>query len=308
MKSSVKNIKLASVDDLFKTDEMRADEQREKVIESPLSELRPFHDHPFKIKDDDAMRDTVDSIKEYGVLVPAIARPHPEGGYELIAGHRRHHACQLAGLETLPTIVRDLDDDESTIIMVDSNLQREEILPSERAFAYKMKMSALKHQGKRSDLTSSQVETKLRADELLAQQIGSSRAQIQKIIRLTELIPPLLDLVDERKIALNPAYELSFLSKTEQETLLGLIECEQVTPSLSQAQRMKQFSKNGQLSEAVILAILSEQKRNDIGKVIFTQDTLSKYFPKSYTPQRMQETIIKLLEQWQRKRQQEHER
>ena len=308
MKSSVKNIKLASVDDLFKTDEMRADEQREKVIEIPLSELRPFHDHPFKIKDDDAMRDTVDSIKEYGVLVPAIARPHPEGGYELIAGHRRHHACQLAGLETLPTIVRDLDDDESTIIMVDSNLQREEILPSERAFAYKMKMSALKHQGKRSDLTSSQVETKLRADELLAQQIGSSRAQIQKIIRLTELIPPLLDLVDERKIALNPAYELSFLSKTEQETLLGLIECEQVTPSLSQAQRMKQFSKNGQLSEAVILAILSEQKRNDIGKVIFTQDTLSKYFPKSYTPQRMQETIIKLLEQWQRKRQQEHER
>ena len=308
MKSSVKNIKLASVDDLFKTDEMRADEQREKVIEIPLSELRPFHDHPFKIKDDDAMRDTVDSIKEYGVLVPAIARPHPEGGYELIAGHRRHHACQLAGLETLPTIVRDLDDDESTIIMVDSNLQREEILPSERAFAYKMKMSALKHQGKRSDLTSSQVETKLRADELLAQQIGSSRAQIQKIIRLTELIPPLLDLVDERKIALNPAYELSFLSKTEQETLLGLIECEQVTPSLSQAQRMKQFSKNGQLSEAVILAILSEQKRSDIGKVIFTQDTLSKYFPKSYTPQRMQETIIKLLEQWQRKRQQEHER
>ena len=311
MKSSVKNIKLASVDDLFKTDEMRADEQREKVIEIPLSELRPFHDHPFKIKDDDAMRDTVDSIKEYGVLVPAIARPHPEGGYELIAGHRRHHACQLAGLETLPTIVRDLDDDESTIIMVDSNLQREEILPSERAFAYKMKFDAMKRQaGRPSKDNWSQVGTNfgIRTGDLLSEQVGQSKNQIFRYIRLTELIPPLLNLVDGRKIALNPAYELSFLSKSEQETLLGLIECEQVTPSLSQAQRMKQFSKNGQLSEAVILAILSEQKRNDIGKVTFTQDTLSKYFPKSYTPQRMQETIIKLLEQWQRKRQQEHER
>lgn len=308
MKNSVKNIKLTSVDDLFKTEESRADEQREKVIDIPLSELHPFHDHPFKVKDDDAMRDTVDSIKEYGVLVPAIARPDPNGGYELVAGHRRHHACELAGLETLPTIVRDLDDDAATIIMVDSNLQREELLPSERAFAYKMKMTALKHQGKRSDLTSSQIETKLRADELLAQQLGSSRAQIQKIIRLTELIPPLLDLVDEKKIALNPAYEISFLDKPEQECLLGLIECEQVTPSLSQAQRMKQFSRDGKLSEDVMLAILTEQKRNDIGKVTFTQDTLSKYFPKSYTPQRMQETIIKLLEQWQRRRQQEHER
>ena len=304
MKSSVKNIKLASVDDLFKTDEMRTDEQREKVIEIPLSELRPFRDHPFKVKDDDAMRDTVDSIKEHGVLVPAIARPLPDGGYEIVAGHRRHHASQLAGLENLPTIVRDLNDDEATIIMVDSNLQREEILPSERAFAYKMKLEAIKHQGK---TTSVQVAPKL-STELIGESAGVSKDTVKRFIRLTELIPPLLDLVDEKKIALNPAYELSFLSKAEQETLLGLIGCEQVTPSLSQAQRMKQFSKNGQLSEAVILAILSEQKRNDIGKVTFTQDTLSKYFPKSYTPQRMQETIIKLLERWQRKRQQEHER
>lgn len=304
MKNSVKNIKLTSVDDLFKTDENRADEQREKVIDIPLSELHPFHDHPFKVKDDDAMRDTVDSIKAYGVLVPAIARPDPNGGYELVAGHRRHHACELAGLETLPTIVRDLDDDAATIIMVDSNLQREELLPSERAFAYKMKLAALKHQGK---TTSVQVAPKL-STALIGEAAGVSKDTVKRFIRLTELIPPLLDLVDEKKIALNPAYEISFLDKPEQECLLGLIECEQVTPSLSQAQRMKQFSRDGKLSEDVMLAILTEQKRNDIGKVTFTQDTLSKYFPKSYTPQRMQETIIKLLEQWQRRRQQEHER
>ena len=220
MKSSARNIELKSVDDLFATEESRADAQREKVQEIPLGELHPFRNHPFKVKDDAAMQDTVDSVREYGVLVPAIARPDPDGGYELIAGHRRHYASELAGKETMPVIVRDLDDDAATIIMVDSNLQREELLPSERAFAYKMKLEALKHQGTRTDLTSSQVGTRLRADELIAQQSGESRNQIQRFIRLTELIPTLLDMVDERKIALNPAVELSYLKKEEQTLLL----------------------------------------------------------------------------------------
>ena len=216
MKSSAKKVELASVDDLFSTEESRADAQREKVVEIPLSELHPFKGHPFKVKDDEAMMETADSIKQYGVLVPAIARPDPEGGYELVAGHRRHRASELAEKETMPVIVRDLDDDAATIIMVDSNLQRESLLPSERAFAYKMKLDAMKHQGERVDLTSSQVGTKLRADEILAQQAGSSRNQVQRYIRLTELIPELMDMVDEKKIALNPAYELSFLKKEEQ--------------------------------------------------------------------------------------------
>ena len=308
MKSSAKKVELASVDDLFSTEESRADAQREKVMEIPLSELHPFKDHPFKVKDDDAMMETADSIRQYGVLVPAIARPDPNGGYELVAGHRRHRASELAGKETMPVIVRDLDDDQATIIMVDSNLQRESLLPSERAFAYRMKLEAMRHQGERSDLTSSQVGTKLRADEVLAQQAGSSRNQVQRYIRLTELIPQLLDMVDEIKIAVNPAYELSFLKKEEQVDLLDAMDSEQATPSLSQAQRLKKFSQEGRLNIDVMRAIMSEEKKSDLDKVTFTSDTLRKYFPKSYTPARMQETIIKLLEQWQRRRQQQHDR
>ena len=303
MKSSAKNIKLASVDDLFTTDESRADDQRERVQEIPLSELHPFKNHPFKVKDDEAMMDTAESIKQYGVLVPAIARPDPEGGYELVAGHRRHRASQLAEQETMPVIVRDLDDDAATIIMVDSNLQRETLLPSERAFAYKMKLDAIKHQGSRGDLTSRQVGEKSQTSiQLVANQANESQRQVQRFIRLTELIPPLLDMVDERKIAFNPAYELSFLKPEEQEMLLNAMEYEQATPSLSQAQRLKKFSQEGKLSADVMSAIMSEEKKGEWDKVTLDSNTLRKYFPKSYTPQRMQETIIKLLEQWQKKR------
>ena len=308
MKSSVKKIELASVDDLFSTEEGRQDAKLEKIQEIPLSELHPFKNHPFKVKDDEAMMETADSIKQYGVLVPAIARPDPEGGYELVAGHRRHRASELADKETMPVIVRDLDDDAATIIMVDSNLQRESLLPSERAFAYKMKLDAMKHQGERVDLTSSQVGTKLRADEILAQQAGSSRNQIQRYIRLTELIPELLDMVDEKKIALNPAYELSFLKKEEQVDLLDAMDSEQATPSLSQAQRLKKYSQEGHLTLDMMRVIMGEEKKSDLDRVTFTSDTLRKYFPKSYTPQRMQETIIKLLEAWQKKRQRDQER
>ena len=308
MKSSAKKVELASVDDLFSTEEGRADAQREKVMEIPLSELHPFKDHPFKVKDDDAMMETADSIRQYGVLVPAIARPDPNGGYELVAGHRRHRASELAGKETMPVIVRDLDDDQATIIMVDSNLQRESLLPSERAFAYKMKLEAIKHQGARTDLTSAQVGPKLTAAEKIAENSPDSKSQIKRFLRLTELIPELLDMVDEKKIAFNPAYELSFLKPEEQQMLLDTMDYEQATPSLSQAQRMKKFSQEGKLSEDVMLAIMSEEKKGDLDKVTLTGDTLRKYFPKSYTPQRMQETIIKLLEQWQRRRQQQHDR
>lgn len=308
MKSSARNIELKSVDDLFATEESRADAQREKVQEIPLGELHPFRKHPFKVKDDAAMQDTVDSVREYGVLVPAIARPDPDGGYELIAGHRRHHASELAGKETMPVIVRDLDDDAATIIMVDSNLQREELLPSERAFAYKMKLEALKHQGARTDLTSSQVGTRLRADELIAQQSGESRNQIQRFIRLTELIPTLLDMVDERKIALNPAVELSYLKKEEQTLLLEAMDSEQATPSLSQAQRLKKFSQQKMLSLDVMRAVMSEEKKTDLDRVTLKNETLRKYFPKSYTPKQMEDTIIKLLEGWYKKRQLSQER
>ena len=308
MKSSARNIELKSVDDLFATEESRADAQREKVQEIPLGELHPFRNHPFKVKDDAAMQDTVDSVREYGVLVPAIARPDPDGGYELIAGHRRHHASELAGKETMPVIIRDLDDDAATIIMVDSNLQREELLPSERAFAYKMKLEALKHQGARTDLTSSQVGTRLRADELIAQQSGESRNQIQRYIRLTELIPTLLDMVDERKIALNPAVELSYLKKEEQTLLLEAMDSEQATPSLSQAQRLKKFSQQKMLSLDVMRAVMSEEKKTDLDRVTLKNETLRKYFPKSYTPKQMEDTIIKLLEGWYKKRQLSQER
>jgi ParB family chromosome partitioning protein len=281
----------------------------EGLFQLSTSCLTPFSRHPYKVRDDDAMRDMAESVKQYGVLSPAIARPLPDGGYELVSGHRRKRACELAGLETMPVIVRELDDDAAAILVVDSNLQREGLLPSERAFAYKLKLEALRHQGERTDLTSSQLGTKLRADEIIAEQDGSSRNQIQRYIRLTELIPPLLDMVDERKIAFNPAYELSFLKQDEQRLLLDAMDSEQATPSLSQAQRLKQFSQRGELTAEVMRAIMSEEKK-EAERVTLKGDTLRKYFPASYTPKRMEETIIKLLEQWQKqqKRRREAER
>ena len=312
MKSSARNIELKSVDDLFATEESRADAQREKVQEIPLGELHPFRNHPFKVKDDAAMQDTVDSVREYGVLVPAIARPDPDGGYELIAGHRRHHASELAGKETMPVIVRDLDDDAATIIMVDSNLQREELLLSERAFAYKMKLDAMKRQAGRPmkenrDQVGHNFSGK-RTVELIAENAPDSRNQIQRYIRLTELIPELLDMVDERKIAFNPAVELSYLKKEEQTLLLEAMDSEQATPSLSQAQRLKKFSQQKMLSLDVMRAVMSEEKKNDLDRVTLKNETLRKYFPKSYTPKQMEDTIIKLLEGWYKKRQLSQER
>ena len=309
MKSSAKKIELASVDDLFSTEEGRQDAKLEKIQEIPLTELHPFKNHPFKVKDDEAMMETADSIKQYGVLVPAIARPDPEGGYELVAGHRRHRASELAEKETMPVIVRDLDDDAATIIMVDSNLQRESLLPSERAFAYKMKLEAVKHQGARTDLTSRQLGEKSQTSiQKVADQAGESQRQVQRYLRLTELIPELMDMVDEKKIALNPAYELSFLKKEEQVDLLDAMDSEQATPSLSQAQRLKKYSQEGHLTLDMMRVIMGEEKKSDLDRVTFTSDTLRKYFPKSYTPARMQETIIKLLEAWQKKRQRDQER
>lgn len=303
------NINLKPLDDLFATEESRADAQREKVQNISLGELHPFKNHPFKVKDDAAMQDTVDSVREYGVLVPAIARPDPNGGYELIAGHRRHHASELAGKETMPVIIRDLDDDAATIIMVDSNLQREELLPSERAFAYKMKLEAMKRQaGRPSRENVSQVGTQKRSDQIMAEQVGESRNQIQRFIRLTELIPTLLDMVDERKIALNPAVELSYLKKEEQTLLLEAMDSEQATPSLSQAQRLKKFSQQKMLSLDVMRAVMSEEKKTDLDRVTLKNETLRKYFPKSYTPKQMEDTIIKLLEGWYKKRQLSQER
>lgn len=306
------NINLKPLDDLFSTEESRADAQREKVQEIPLGELHPFRNHPFKVKDDAAMQDTVDSVREYGVLVPAIARPDPNGGYELIAGHRRHHASELAGKETMPVIVRDLDDDAATIIMVDSNLQREELLPSERAFAYKMKLDAMKRQAGRPmkenrDQVGHNFSGK-RTVELIAENAPDSRNQIQRYIRLTELIPTLLDMVDERKIAFNPAVELSYLKKEEQTLLLEAMDSEQATPSLSQAQRLKKFSQQKMLSLDVMRAVMSEEKKTDIDRVTLKNETLRKYFPKSYTPKQMEDTIIKLLEGWYKKRQLSQER
>ena len=304
MKSSARNIELKSVDDLFATEESRADAQREKVQNIPLEELHPFKNHPFKVKDDAAMQDTVDSVREYGVLVPAIARPDPNGGYELIAGHRRHYASELAGKETMPVIVRDLDDDAATIIMVDSNLQREELLPSERAFAYKMKLEALKHQGKK---TLDQLGPKWSTQEI-GKAGNDSMSQVKRFIRLTELIPTLLDMVDERKIAFNPAVELSYLKKEEQTLLLEAMDSEQATPSLSQAQRLKKFSQQKMLSLDVMRAVMSEEKKNDLDRVTLKNETLRRYFPKSYTPKQMEDTIIKLLEGWYKKRQLSQER
>lgn len=307
MKSSAKNIHLISVDELFSTEESRADAAREKVVELPLDELHPFKNHPFKVVNDEKMQDTAQSIQEHGVLVPAIVHPRAEGCYEIVAGHRRHFASQIAGLDTMPAIVRDMDDDTATLMMVDSNIQRESLLPSERAFAYRMKLEALKRQGERIDLTSGQVGPKLRSNAIVAEQAGESVKQVQRFIRLTELIPPLLDMVDARKIAFNPAVELSYLKPSEQTELLDAMDCEQATPSLSQAQRLKKFSQEGRLSVDVMRAIMSEEKKADIDRVTLTSDKLRRYFPQSYTPQQMESTIFKLLEVWARKRQQAKE-
>ena len=309
MKSSAKNIVLKSVDDIFQTEENRADAQRERVQEIPLDQLKPFKNHPFKVRDDQRMLDTVDSIREYGVLVPAIARPDPNGGYELISGHRRKRGCEMAGLQTMPVIIRDLDDDAAVLVMVDSNIQREELLPSERAFAYKMKLEALKHQGARTDRTSGQVVQKSKLSvEIVAEQAGENYKQVQRYIRLTELISELLDMVDERKLAFNPAVEVSYLKRDEQRMLLEAMDAEQTTPSLSQAQRLKKFSQEGRLTEEAMSAIMSEEKKSDMDKVTPRSDTLRKYFPKSYTPKQMEQTIIKLLDVWQKQRQKNQER
>ena len=307
MKSSAKNIVLKSVDDIFQTEENRADAQRERVQEIPLDQLKPFKNHPFKVRDDQRMLDTADSIREYGVLVPAIARPDPEGGYELISGHRRKRGCEMAGLQTMPVIIRDLDDDAAVLVMVDSNIQREELLPSERAFAYKMKLEALKHQGARSDLTSMQVAQKLSVQKV-GDDAGVSKDQVRRFIRLTELISELLDMVDERKLAFNPAVEVSYLKRDEQRMLLEAMDAEQTTPSLSQAQRLKKFSQEGRLTEEAMSAIMSEEKKSDMDKVTLRSDTLRRYFPKSYTPKQMEQTIIKLLDVWQKQRQKNQER
>ena len=308
MKSSAKNIVLKSVDDIFQTEENRADAQRERVQEIPLDQLKPFKNHPFKVRDDQRMLDTVDSIREYGVLVPAIARPDPEGGYELISGHRRKRGCEMAGLQTMPVIIRNLDDDAAVLGMGDSNIQREELLPSERAFAYKMKLEALKHQGARMDLTSCQVGTKLRTDEQVAENSDDSARTIQRYIRLTELQPELQQMVDEKKMAFTPAVEISYLKPDEQRMLLDTITSEQATPSLSQAQRLKKLSQSGELTDDSMLSIMSEQKKPERNDLTIPADVLEKFFPRSFTPMKMREVIIKLLESWQRKRQQSRER
>ena len=302
-----RKMELTSYDEIFSTEESRQDAAREKVMEIPLSALHAFRDHPFKVQDDERMMDTAQSIREYGVLVPAIARPRKDGGYELISGHRRKRGCELAGLETMPVIVRDMDDDAATIVMVDSNIQRESLLPSERAFAYRMKLEAMKRQGARSDLTSMQVAQKLSAQKV-GDDAGISKDQVRRYIRLTKLIPQLLDMVDEKKIAFNPAVELSYLKPQEQTELLDAMESEQATPSLSQAQRLKKFSQEGRLSLDVMRAIMSEEKKRDLDWVTIGSDKLQKYFPKSWTPAQMEAQIIKLLESWHRKRQQAHER
>ena len=309
MKSSAKNIVLKSVDDIFQTEENRADAQRERVQEIPLDQLKPFKNHPFKVRDDQRMLDTADSIREYGVLVPAIARPDPNGGYELISGHRRKRGCEMAGLQTMPVIIRDLDDDAAVLVMVDSNIQREELLPSERAFAYRMKLEAIervKGRPKKVGQVVPDFQGK-RSTEIVADGTGESYKQVQRYIRLTELIPELLDMVDERKLAFNPAVEVSYLKQDEQRMLLEAMDAEQTTPSLSQAQRLKKFSQEGRLTEEAMSAIMSEEKKSDMDKVTLRSDTLHKYFPKSYTPKQMEQTIIRLLDVW-KQRQKNQER
>ena len=303
------NVSLKGADDIFSTEESRQEQQREQVQQIPIDELHPFTNHPFKVLDDEAMTRTVESIAQYGVLAPLIARPRPEGdGYEIISGHRRQYAAKLAGLETLPVIVRQMSDDAAVILMVDSNLQREHILPSERAFAYKMKLEAIKNQGARSDLTSDQVGQKLWSVEQVASDAGESKTQIQRFIRLTNLVPELLDMVDEKKIAFNPAVELSYLDESQQRDFLEAMNDTQNAPSLSQAQRLKKLAQEGHFSYDVAFAVMGEEKKDELDKVVIKNDTLRKYFPRSYTPKQMEDTIIKLLDQWQRKQQRQNER
>ena len=302
------NLALKGLDDLFSTEENRQEEQREQVQQIPIDELHPFTNHPFKVLDDEAMTRTVESIAQYGVLAPLIARPRPEGGYEIISGHRRQYAAKLAGLDTLPVIVRQMSDDAAVILMVDSNLQREHILPSERAFAYKMKLKALKNQGARSDLTSCQVGTKFRADESLAEDSGESARNVQRFIRLTNLIPELLDMVDEKKIAFNPAVELSYLDESQQRDFLEAMEDTQNAPSLSQAQQLKKLAQQREFSYEKAFDVMGQEKRNEKDTVTIKNETLRKYFPRSYTPKQMEEKIIQLLDAWQKKQQRRNER
>ena len=305
------NVTLSSYDEIFTTEESRTESQQEHVQMIPLSELHPFEGHPFRVVDDEEMQKTVESVKQYGVLTPAIARPDPDGGYEIISGHRRLRASELAGLDKLPVIVREMDDDEAIIYMVDSNLQREHILPSERAFAYKMKLDAIKHQGERRDITSGQVDPKLigkRSNQIVADDAGESVKQVQRYIRLTELIPEIRDMVDEKKIAFNPAVELSYLKPEEQREFLDAMDYAQATPSLSQAQRLKKLSQEGECKLDAMCEVMNEVKKDDMTTITIPHDVLRKYFPKSYTPQQMQDVIVKLLDQWQKKRNREQAR
>ena len=303
------NVSLKGADDIFSTEESRQEQQREQVQQIPIGELFPFKDHPFKVLDDESMQRTVESVEQYGVLSPLIARPRPEGGYEIISGHRRQHAAQLAGLDTLPVIVRNMDDNAAVLLMVDSNLQRENILPSERAFAYKMKLEAIKNQGARSDLTSGQIVQKSKLSiERVAEDAGEGYKTVQRFIRLTNLVPELLDMVDEKKIAFNPAVELSYLDESQQRDFLEAMNDTQNAPSLSQAQRLKKLAQEGHFSYDVAFAVMGEEKKDELDKVVIKNDTLRKYFPRSYTPKQMEDTIIKLLEQWQRKQQRQNER
>ena len=309
MPKSSLSVSLKGADDIFSTEESRQEQQREQVQQIPIGELFPFKNHPFKVLDDESMQRTVESVEQYGVLSPLIARPRPEGGYEIISGHRRQHAAQLAGLDTLPVIVRNMDDDAAVLLMVDSNLQRENILPSERAFAYKMKLEAIKNQGARSDLTSGQIVQKSKLSiERVAEDAGEGYKTVQRFIRLTNLIPELLDMVDEKKIAFNPAVELSYLDEAQQRDFLEAMNDTQNAPSLSQAQRLKKLAQEGRFSYDVAFAVMGEEKKDELDKVVIKNDTLRKYFPRSYTPKQMEDTIIKLLEQWQRKQQRQNER
>ena len=309
MPKSSLNVSLKGADDIFSTEESRQEQQREQVQQIPIGELFPFKNHPFKVLDDESMQRTVESVEQYGVLSPLIARPRPEGGYEIISGHRRQHAAQLAGLDALPVIVRQMDDDAAVLLMVDSNLQRENILPSERAFAYKMKLEAIKNQGARSDLTSGQIVQKSKLSiERVAEDAGEGYKTVQRFIRLTNLIPELLDMVDEKKIAFNPAVELSYLDESQQRDFLEAMNDTQNAPSLSQAQRLKKLAQEGHFSYDVAFAVMGEEKKDELDKVVIKNDTLRKYFPRSYTPKQMEDTIIKLLDQWQRKQQRQNER
>ena len=305
------NVSLKGADDIFSTEESRQEQQREQVQQIPIGELFPFKNHPFKVLDDESMQRTVESVEQYGVLSPLIARPRPEGGYEIISGHRRQHAAQLAGLDTLPVIVRNMDDDAAVLLMVDSNLQRETILPSERAFAYKMKLEAMKHQaGRPTQDNYSQVGNNFGtlSSEEMAEELGTSKNQIFRYIRLTNLVPELLDMVDEKKISFNPAVELSYLDTNQQRDFLEAMQDTQNAPSLSQAQRLKKLAQEGHFSYDVAFAVMGEEKKDELDKVVIKNDTLRKYFPRSFTPKQMEDTIIKLLDQWQRKQQRQNER